>query len=137
MTLQEILNNNDRFASVSGIQLVDIKEGYAKAQMTVADNHMNAGNVCQGGAIFTLADLAMAGALNSRKQLTFGIQSSISFLKSAMLGDTLTAEAQEVVNHPKIPFLSVTVKNQDGDIVAIVTGQGYRKKSDMNFDNLI
>lgn len=63
MTLKEILNTNDRFAVLSGVQLVEVREGYVKAQMTVTQNHLNAGGVCQGGALFTLGDLAFAAMM--------------------------------------------------------------------------
>ena len=37
---------------------------HAIAEMTVTNEHLNGGNVCQGGALFTLADLAIgAGTL--------------------------------------------------------------------------
>ena len=54
----------DRFATEAGIELTDIKPGYGKARMIVEPRHLNAGNTTQGGAIFTLADLALAAAAN-------------------------------------------------------------------------
>ncbi|MBQ3656350.1 MAG: hotdog fold thioesterase [Bacteroidales bacterium] len=137
MTLKDYLNENDRFAASCGMKLTEIKEGYAKAEMTVENRHLNGGGVCQGGALFTLGDLAVAAAVNSHKSLTFGIQNNIAFLQSAKLGDKLTAEAKEVFNHPKIPFVNVEIRNQNGDLIAVLTGQGYRKKEIMNFDTLI
>ncbi|MBQ9213759.1 MAG: hotdog fold thioesterase [Bacteroidales bacterium] len=137
MTLKDNLNSADRFAATNGMQITTIKEGYAKTQMTVEEKHLNAAGVCQGGALFTLADLSIAAALNSQKFLTVGIQNSISFLKSAKQGDILTSEAIEVVNHPKIPYVNATITNQNGEIIAVMTGQGYRKKDEMKFDTLI
>lgn len=137
MTLKDHLNENDRFAASCGMQLTDIKEGYAKAQMTVEERHLNGGGVCQGGALFTLGDLAVAAAVNSHRQLTFGIQNNIAFLQSAKKGDVLTAEAKEVFNHPKIPFVNVEIRNQKGELIAVLTGQGYRKKDAIQFDTLI
>ena len=46
MTLKDILNTNDRFAACNGIQLTEVREGYARAEMTVGNNHLNAGGVC-------------------------------------------------------------------------------------------
>ena len=71
----------DRFAVSSGIRLTEVKPGYAKAELTIAENHLNAGNVAQGGALFTLADLAMAAAANANGRLAFSIQSDIRFLQ--------------------------------------------------------
>ncbi|MCQ2243230.1 MAG: hotdog fold thioesterase [Bacteroidaceae bacterium] len=119
---------NDRFAADAGCELQELSEGHAVATMTVAKQHLNAGGVCQGGAIFTLADLAFAAAVNSHGQLTFSINSTINIFSSAKEGDVLTAVAEEKVNHPKIPFCEVSVTNQDGVLIATFIGQAYRKK---------
>lgn len=137
MTLKEILNTNDRFAACNGIQLTEVREGYARAEMTVTNDHLNAGGVCQGGALFTLADLALAAVMNSHGRMTFGIGSSISFLHSAKVGDHLVAEAIETLNHHKIPYCEVKIKNQDGDLVCAITGTAYRKDTPMQYDQLM
>ena len=127
MKLIDFLNQNDRFAAENGAQLVEISEGYAKATMIVSHRHLNGGNVCQGGALFTLADLALAAVMNSHGKLTFGINNSISFLKSAKEGDSLTAEACEICNHHRIPYAEVRVTNQNGELICVLTGTSYRK----------
>ncbi len=136
MTLKDLLNEGDRFAKMNGMQITEIREGYAKAEMTVEERHLNGGGVCQGGAMFTLADLAFAAVTNSHGLLTLGIQNSVSFVRSAKLGDHLTAEAVETVNHQKLPYCEMRVTNQDGEIVCIVTGMAYRKKAPMEYDSL-
>ena len=105
--------------------------------MKVENRHLNGGNVCQGGAYFTLADIAIAAAMNSHGTLTFGIENNISFLKSAFEGDTLTADAKEIVNHHKIPYVEARITNQKGELLCIVTGLAYRKDKSMPFDSLI
>ena len=65
MMLKDYLNQFDRFAAAAGAQVVHVEEGCAKAVMMVEERHLNGANVCQGGAIFTLADLAFAAAVNS------------------------------------------------------------------------
>ena len=125
--IQEILNTTDRFAANAGCQITEVDEHHAVAMMTVTEAHLNGGDVCQGGALFTLADLAIAALMNSGGQLTFGISSSLMFVSSARLGDTLRAEAVHVANHHKIPAVEVTVTNQEGRVICHVTGMGYRK----------
>jgi len=100
---------------------------HAVAEMVVTKEHLNGGNVCQGGALFTLADLAIAALMNSQGQLTFGISNSIMFVSSAKEGDHLRAEAISVCNHHKIPSVEVRVTNQEGRLICHVTGIGYRK----------
>ena len=137
MTLLEKLNQTDIFARENGIQLTEVREGYAKAEMTVGPSHINGANVCQGGAIFTLADLAFAAVCNSHGVLTLGISNTIDYLTSARLGDHLTAEATETVNHPKMPQCIITVRNQNDEIIATATGRAYRKRIPFEADGLM
>ncbi len=127
MDIKELLNKRDRFAANAGCQITEVDEHHAVAMMTVTEAHLNGGDVCQGGALFTLADLAIAALMNSGGQLTFGISNSLMFVSSARLGDTLRAEAVHVANHHKIPAVEVTVTNQEGRVICHVTGMGYRK----------
>ena len=127
MDIKELLNKRDRFAANAGCQITEVDEHHAVAMMTVTEAHLNGGDVCQGGALFTLADLAIAALMNSGGQLTFGISSSLMFVSSARLGDTLRAEAVHVADHHKIPAVEVTVTNQEGRVICHVTGMGYRK----------
>ena len=127
MNIQEYLNKADRFAANAGCQITEVDEQHAIAVMTVTNAHLNGGNVCQGGALFTLADLAIAALMNCRGQLTFGIHNSIMFVASAHEGDVLRAEAVNVSDHHKIPSVEVRVTNQDGVLICHVTGMGYRK----------
>ena len=127
MNIQEILNKTDRFAANAGCRITEVDEQHAVAEMTVTPAHLNGGNVCQGGALFTLADLAIAALMNCRGQLTFGISNSIMFVASAKEGDHLRAEAVSVADHPKIPSVEVRVTNQEGRLICHVTGMGYRK----------
>ena len=57
MDIKEILNKTDRFAANAGCRLTEVNTQHAVAEMTVTNAHLDGGNVCQGGALFTLADL--------------------------------------------------------------------------------
>ena len=118
-TLKEFLKT-DRFATCTGVELLEIKPGYARARMEVTDRHLNGGGVCQGGALFTLADLAFAAVANSRKKLTLSVY----------------ADATEVFNHHRIPFVEVKITDEQGELIAIFTSSGYRKESDLPVDTL-
>ena len=91
MTAQEFFKN-DRFATNAGVELIEIKEGYSKARLVITAEHLNAGGRTQGGAIFTLADLALAAAANSHGTLAFSLSSNITFLRSSVFrkGDNIT-----------------------------------------------
>lgn len=125
--IQDILNSNDRFAAKAGCRITEVDGRHAVAEMTVGDDHLNAGNICQGGALFTLADLAMAALMNHQGNLTLGISYTIMFLSGAKEGDRLRAEAIHVADHKKIPSAEVRITDQEGRLVCHMTGMGYRK----------
>lgn len=61
----ERLNREDRFCAYNGIRLTVVREGYAEAELRVTEHTMNGLGIVQGGALYTLCDLAFAGASNS------------------------------------------------------------------------
>ena len=113
MTLKDYLNTGDRFAAGSGARLIEIAPGSAVAELKVTSAHLNAGGVCQGGAIFTLADLVFAALVNQGENLTFAINSTIYYHVSAREGDTLRAEGHISCAHHRLPTAEVEVTNQD------------------------
>lgn len=126
---------HDRFAACAGVELLEISPGYAKARMEVTENHLNAGGVCQGGALFTLADLAFAAVANSREKLTLSLNAHITFLRPARKG-YVYAEADEVFNHARVPFIEVRIVDEDQQLIAILTSSGYRKNEELDLDGL-
>lgn len=125
MTLKEFFKG-DRFAAWAGAELIEISEGYAKARMLITDRHLNGGNVCQGGALFTLADLAFAAAVNSHLIMTVTTSSNITYVRSVSEG-YVYAEARELVDHRRMPYAEVRLTDEQGNLVAIFTASGYRK----------
>lgn len=118
----------DSFAALAGIELLEIGDGYGKARMLITPDHLNGGGFCQGGAIFTLADLAFAAAVNSHSILTVSTSSNITFVRSVREG-YVYAEAHEIVNHHKMPYAEVRVTDEKGELVAVFTSSGFRKKA--------
>lgn len=122
---------NDNFAAISGIELLEVSPGYAKAIMNIEEKHLNALKTVQGGALFTLADLTFAAASNAYGNVAVAINANISFVKAAT-GKTLTAEAIETSINPKISTYTVNITDDKGDLVAIYQGMGYRKKTSLD-----
>ena len=120
----------DCFATRAGVELLEVKSGYARARMMVTKEHLNAGGVCQGGALFTLADLAFAAVANSHNQLTLSINANITFFRSVKDG-YVYAEAVEVFNHRRIPFIEVRLTDEVGKLIGMMTSSGYRKEVEL------
>jgi acyl-CoA thioesterase len=125
--LKQFFSTEDKFAGHSGIELVDVGPGWAKASMKIEPFHFNGAGTVHGGAIFTLADFAFAVASNSHGTLAMGINTSVSFVKAALKG-TLYAEAKEQSLNPKLASYLVMITDDAGDTVAIFQGMAYRKK---------
>ncbi len=123
--LQERLNRCDQFAHNNGMQVTQTGNGFARAELTVEERHLNAAGICQGGVYFTLADLAFAAVSNTHGRLALGVQNSITFVRKAQLGDHLTAECHEVAPHHRLPFFEVRITNQRGEMLCVVTGSAY------------
>lgn len=121
----------DRFAAETGIQLTEIKPGYAKARLSVTSRHLNAGNTTQGGVLFTLADFALAAAANAHGQLALSLTSSIHFFRTSGPGDVLIAEAKEKFIHKRTAHYQVDIINQDGKIIACAEATMYRKDQEI------
>jgi acyl-CoA thioesterase len=117
----------DRFAAENGITLVEVRPGAAVARMEVGARHLNGVGIVQGGAIFSLADLAFAAAANSHGEVAVAIDVSISFIKAVSAG-TLTAEAHEEALNPRLSTCLVRVTDGSGELVALFKGTAYRKR---------
>ncbi len=126
--------SRDRYAALTGIKIIKVSEGYCEASLTIQDKHLNAANVVQGGAIFTLADLAFAVASNSHGQLALAVNANISFLNSKSSG-TLFATATELGEPKRLGAYDVIITDELGKIIARFNGMVYRKKQNL-FEDL-
>ena len=114
----------DRFAARAGMRLTEVGPGRAVARMRLQPEHLNGVDVVQGGAVFTLADLAFAAACNSHGPVALAIDVSISFLRAVSTG-TLTAEAREVSRSSRLSRVEVEVRDRAGELVALFHGTAY------------
>ena len=127
-TLEEIeaVFANDRFATeAAGCRVVSGEHGRAVCSMELADVDRNAMGNVMGGAIFTLADFALAICCNIGEEPTVSVDSSISFFRSTQ-GAALTATA--VCDKPgrHLGFYTVTVEDDLGKQIAKMTATCYR-----------
>jgi acyl-CoA thioesterase len=116
----------DRFAATSGVRILELREGYARAALTIEDRHLNSVGIVQGGATFTLADFAFALACNSGGRVAVALNTSLSFLKAAQSG-VLYAEATEVSRSRRISTCTVQVTNEAGELTALFQGTAFIK----------
>lgn len=125
--IQDFVSKYDKFGQLVGTEIVSVGSGSAVAQLEIKECHLNGGGVAHGGAIFTLADLAFAAAVNSHGRISVGASTNIVYVNPGMPSDILTATASEINLGNKMASYDVRVTNQSGKLIAVFTGLAYRK----------
>ena len=133
MTIKDFFKN-DQYAALSGIELLTVEQGSAKARMEIREIHLNTVKTVQGGAIFTLADYTFAAAVNAYGNLAMSIETSIRYFKAVGSG-VLFAEAQVLHLHKRIATFEVRVTNEKDELIAIFTATAYRKDVPLQFSD--
>jgi acyl-CoA thioesterase len=123
---------NDAFSQWLGVKITKVEEGACNLRCTVHDGMLNGYKITHGGAIFSLADSAIAFASASYGRLAVAIDHSISFIKKAVPGDTLSVKAETVSMGYKTGVIRVEIKNQDNELIAIIKGTVYRTSEDFD-----
>lgn len=124
----EIVNTmmaKDYFSQWMGIEVLEVKEGYSKLQMTIREDMLNGFGIAHGGITYSIADSALAFASNSHGQKTVSVETSISHTISLKAGDVIIAEATEEHCSNKIGIYTVKIYTIS-ETVALFKGTVYR-----------
>lgn len=121
----------DACSKALGLELVEVRPGYARMQMTVREDFLNGHGICHGGLIFTLADSTFAFACNSHNINAVAAGCSIEFLRPVKHGDRLIAEAVEQSLTGRTGIYDIRVTNRDGEIVAMFRGKSAQIKGSL------
>jgi acyl-CoA thioesterase len=117
----------DYFSQWLGIEVLQIKQGYCKLQLTVKKEMLNGFGIAHGGITYSIADSALAFASNSHGQKSVSVETSISHTISLYENDCIIAEAIEEHCSNKIGIYSVKLyKSSDNSLVALFKGTVYR-----------
>lgn len=117
---------HDRYAAHTGVEIMEAAKGYCRARLRIEEKHLNAAGVVQGGAIFTLADLAFGVASNSHGTLALAVNVNITFLQGRSNG-ILYATATEVGEPKRLGAYDVLVTDEDDAVISRFNGMVYRK----------
>ncbi|SMD32125.1 acyl-CoA thioesterase [Reichenbachiella faecimaris] len=117
----------DTFSQWLGITVESVEQGYAKISMTVKSDMLNGFGIAHGGITYSLADSAFAFASNSQGRHAVSIETSISHTKAVNEADKLTAIAKEDHLANRLGIYTITVTNQDEEVVALFKGTVFRK----------
>ena len=105
-----------------GIRIEEARHRYARVSMVVRPDMLNGHGIGHGGMVFALADTAFAYVCNGGNHASVAAQASIIFLDKVAEGETLVAEAEEVVREGRAGVTRVAVRTSDGRAIAEFTG---------------
>ncbi len=117
----------DPYCRLLGIELVELRPGYSRVKLKVTEDMMNFHGVAHGGLILSLADAAFAAASNSHNKVAVALNININYRRPVAAGEELEAEAVEESLGKTTGLYRMTVRNAQGDLVALCEGLVYRR----------
>ncbi|MFI4910720.1 MAG: PaaI family thioesterase [Sedimentisphaeraceae bacterium JB056] len=121
--------DNDNFAKHLGLEIVEVKDGIARAKMPVRQEILNGAGIVHGGAIYSLAVWALALAANDSSKddaISVGVGSSINYISNVSSG-CLYAAAKPVNVGRTLSTYHSTVTDDNGNVIAVLQGSAYHK----------
>ena len=123
---QEFFKGDLYAYEVTGCRLVEVAEGHAVCELMLdPQRHFNAMGNVMGGAIFTLADYALAAASNYNAGPAVSVSHTIEFMSSAK-GSLLIATCDVDKQGRSLGFYSTAVVDDTGRLVAKMTATCFR-----------
>lgn len=116
----------DPYANLLGITIEKLEKGSALCSVTISEDMLNFVGLVHGGLVFSLADVAFSAASNSDHHPSIALDVSGSFLRTASVGDTITAEATLVHSTKRTGLYRMEVK-KNGELMATFNGTVFRK----------
>ena len=106
------------FRQLVGLEVGDLDDGVSTVTFTADDRHLNPYGSVHGGAIATLVDVAMGGAVASAgAEAPVTIEMKVTYLEPGRPGELL-AVAKVRKRGKRITIVEAEV-TQDGDLVAL------------------
>ncbi len=119
------LIGEDPFAAYLGVEVLEIKPGWARVRVRLSGDHLNFLGMVHGGVIFSLADVAFAAASNSFGSKAVALSVCIDFISAADISDELTAEVGLVSRAGKTGLYEMKVLDSGGNTIAQCRGWVY------------
>lgn len=111
--LLEYRNQKNHFCRKLGIQMVEIRPGYARAEKVVAEDDLNPLGFAHGGLYYTMADNACGSAAAAHGILMVTSSGNYHYFRSAKAGDHLIAEATEIKYGQTLAVYDVRITDQN------------------------
>jgi len=123
----------EAFSRKLDLRLVELEEGYSRAEMTFTPDMENIFGMAHGGAIFALIDMAFETACNSHGVTAVALNVMVSYMASPAPGSRLTAEARELNCTRKTANYDIKVYDGENRLIASCQALAFRKGSPLTF----
>lgn len=116
---------SDPFALEFGVELEELRAGFARVRMDIGERHRNFLGMVHGGTIFGLADVAFSAASNSFGTKAVAVHVGIDYLAAPGDAPWLAAEVRFVSRAGKIGNYEMKVLSSEGAVIAACRGWVY------------
>lgn len=123
--LRELLlgiHDRNYFAKYLGMEIVEIGRGRGAVSMLVTAKHINIREVVHGGALVSLADMAMGLACASLGKRVVTLDLNISFMRRVREGDVVKALARVIHKGKTTMVVSVSILDKAENLLAKARG---------------
>ncbi len=117
----------DPFATFLGIDVEEVRSGYARCGITVTPESLNAVERAHGAFVYALADQAFAVACNSTGVMAIAVNFTINYISGAVDGERIFAEATPVNSGRKLSVWKIEVRGAGDKLIATGSGTAYHK----------
>jgi len=110
-----------------GIELAEVRPGYARTVMTCRPEMANMLGMIHGTAVFALIDEAFQASCNAHGAVAVALSMSLTFHHAPALDARLSAEAREIHAGRRTATYQITVTDEAGHPIASCQALAYRK----------
>ena len=120
-------------AKMLGIELAEVRPGYAKTVMTCRPEMANILGMVHGTAVFALVDEAFQAAVNGHGTVAVALNMNLTFHAAAKMGERLTAATTELHAGRRTATYFIEVTDPRGRRIATCQALAYRKDEPLEF----
>ena len=119
----------DAYVRLLGLEIASASPGRATTRVAIDERHINFFGAAHGGLVFSLADTAFGVAANTVGKLAAMVDAHLTMTGGVLLGDVLTAEAEEASRSRRLAVYRCTVTRErsgGAEVVATFTGTVFQ-----------
>ena len=114
--IDKILDKNP-FAKYIGLELIEVKQGYAFGRINFERQYENIYGGMHGGCAYSLADTVAGIAATTYGHYATTLNASINYLLPVENTEYVNCTAKVVRHGRKISVFSIEIKNDDGKVL--------------------